>query len=371
MKKHCSEKNAKEGSDRHKEVWSAYACTNCWSSQQEGDETFLTKHRSCAEQKKANSKSVINWVKELSGKVDEIDIDLQLSDLSDSEDEEEEENITSETEAAVANILPKPTSAATPTSTSAPLPGPVTISAPQLSTNTTSQPNTTPQPNTTKSTKIHQQSPHKHYKGVKEQGRRWARHTEVQAISQKAAASVLTDKYNALRIRFEEVSNEKKELERKDRKLRQVTEECEELRVSLNKTKKALDLAQSEVAKTQLRAKYSSEEVAVLQEQLTEERRRRRELEVQNEQARKKVLRAELHIPVRRNEIPSDILIYTDEDEDRECYADDARGVRCHHLNILVEGGQLTVRKHRIRKRFVPEDDEIVEPSATRFNYTN
>ena len=86
----------------------------------------------------------------------------------------------------------------------------------------------------------------------------------------------------------------------------------------------------------------------------------------ENEELKRSTVRAEMHIPIRNDEIVDDLLIYNEDSTERECYEDEQEKVRCHHLSINVVGEQLSVRKWRIKKRAVRRGDDSISCKRPR-----
>ena len=461
MKKHRAAKNKVEPG-LHDTVWSSLVCSLCHASASIGNESFLKGHARCEPQESTAKKSFTTWLddlsrlsvpKEASKSSDrQLEEDLHLSSDDDDDDFTKAPTPTmpakseqdtkpspqlpsssnqphevdldleaafspemvaewdiaqthpSETERAVATILPPPPSLAPALDTLTPEEGP--SCPPTLLEKTPSAAQAVPKSKPSvvpllpeKTPSLTQAAPKSHpseaisypsptptdsslpptpkprsrkrittspltvrtAKGIKLQSALRDQDNYKARVSQREAQLALLDRYNNARTAVKRLTEEKEVAEEKAAAIQTIKEENCRLRTQRGHDVEALAKLTAEKAHLSSRLEFTN----TVNRELEEEVRR---LKAENERLRRtrpQTERHTLHVPCVCGVIVSKPEVNEDGSPLSICFENEANGVICHHISLQRTEGKLSATPLTVQKRKIPT--EVIE-SAKRMS---
>ena len=293
-------------------------------------------------------------------------VDLDIEGVFSSEEESDTERevipakkacLSSETEKAVASILPPPTPLPTTSETGGPTvskqstaleePAPAAKPTPSASKSNPAPPNPTrpykrKRPNTCR--------------GIARQSALHDEDAYMARVTQREAQLALLDRYNNAKTTIKRLSQEKEEAEEKAAAINTIKAENVRLRTQRGNDVEAIAKLTAESAVLNSRLKVSSSHNRELEEKL-------RLLQAENDHLKRSQAgqadRHILHIPCISGTIPVRPEVNVEGAPLSVCFSDEARGVMCHHIALQrTTEGRVTATSLTVQKRTIP--DEII-----------
>ena len=170
-----------------------------------------------------------------------------------------------------------------------------------------------------------------------------------EAVSKEGAHQVLVSRYNALKADYNRLLKVKADLDAQAISNRALKEEVEELRTRERAMAQKASASEARVGCLQERLSFASAD----NRRLREEVERLRE-ETAASKGRGAGSRYNIHLACSGGKILEQPLIYNDDDLDSstECYLGGGDGVSCHHLQLRLSNGSVSLKASRVKKRY-------------------
>jgi DNA repair exonuclease SbcCD ATPase subunit len=163
------------------------------------------------------------------------------------------------------------------------------------------------------------------------------------------------DRYSSLQARHNALLKDYEDLARTTRKAKDLQDDNLQLQNKLSSTGKSLQETERKLANVNSHLEFAnttcsllSRKVAELEEKLDAAREKEAETARQSNNS---AARIDLHIPVYNNDVADKILAYPQGTSEVECYSEPSLGINCLHVNVILNGTNISASNQRVKKR--------------------